>query len=123
MGKKDRFSQIMEKKERLSQIADLSKILKRLVKEYNDNVCGEYEAHIAEIKIFTNRGIDDLETEIHLHGNTDKLGIEFSLEEETKYDTHIVRDYATRFHGVYLTDCQFEWTLEKEDGENASMAV
>ena len=113
----------MGKKEKLGQIADLAIILQRLVEEYNYDVCGSYEAYIADIKIFTGQCISDLETEIHLHGNTDKLGIEFSLKEETKYDTHIVRDYATRFLGVHLTDCQFEWTHEKEDGENASVAV
>lgn len=113
----------MEKKEKLGQIADLAIILQRLVKEYNYDVCGDYEAYIADINISTNQDINNLETEIHLHGNTDKLGIVFSLGKETKYDTHIVRDYATRFHGVHLTDCQFEWTHEKEVEENASMAV
>lgn len=113
----------MEKREKLAQIADLATILERLVKEYNSDVDG-YEAHIADINISTRRGLDDLETEIHLHGNTDNMDIVFSLIDETRYDTHIIKDYGSRFHGVHLTDTQFEWfPSETEGSENASVVV
>ena len=113
----------MDKRKKLAQIADLATILEGLVKEYNDDVDG-YEAHIADIYISTKQGLNALETEIHLHGNTDNIDIGFSLIDETRYDTHIIKDYGSRFHGVHLTDTQFEWfPSETEGGENASMAI
>lgn len=114
----------MDKNEKLAQIADLAKIIERLVKEYNGSVDG-YEAQISDVHISTKNDFCRLETEIHLHGDTENLDIDFGLTGKTEYDTHTVNDYGCRFHGVHLTDCQFEWHLddEKEAASNASMAV
>jgi hypothetical protein len=113
----------MGKKEKLAQIADLTMILQRLMKEYNADISG-YEAHIADINISTVNNFDNPEAEIHLHGSTDNLDIEFSLTGELQYENHIIRDFGSRFHGVNLTDCQFEWHIEPKEGEdNASVAV
>ena len=114
----------MDKKEKLAQIADTTKILENLINEYNATIEG-YEAHISSVSISTPRCINELETEIHLHGDTGNLDIEFGLTNKTEYDNHTVKDYGCRFHGVHLTDCQFEWHLddEKEAANDASMAV
>ena len=109
----------MDKKQKLAQIADLTTILESLVKEYNEDIV-TYEAHIAEIRIATDNSVSKIKTEIHLHGTTDNLGIEFALKDVTNYEECIVKDYGMRFHGVDLTDCQVEWKTEEE---NASMAV
>jgi hypothetical protein len=51
------------KKEKLAQIADLTMILQRLMKEYNADISG-YEAHIADINISTVNNFDNPEAEI-----------------------------------------------------------
>lgn len=114
----------MDKKEKLAQIADLATIIERLVKEYNGSIDG-YEAQIADVHISTKNDFCSLETKISLHGSTDDLDINFALKGETKFDTHVIKDYGVRFHGVDLTDCQFEWDIEKINGEedNAKLAV